>query len=1186
MSSASTSQVQEEVLVLFHAACIGRTDIIQNAIKLIKKDNIKENEVIFIISSQREEDGATPLHLASFYNHSDVVRALLNAEADPTIRGFKGDYANKLPYEVSSDRIKKTYELFFFEQIALSNIKMIKKLLLSGISIETMDENEDTALHWAVNFNSLESVEELIKLGGDIDKQNKQGETPLHIAFKNANYNIIYLLLSEDAQLDIKNFNEQLPIDLLPNKVEGEIKEKILRLLSNPPEKLKKNKLIYENNKLDQIKKEEEMKISEEFNNQKLIEDHENDFYIERFFNEIDEDNLIFTPLASLIISSPSDQPCNPIQLPLYFWPPVKHQCFTYASLDTPYNYLSFSCSNTIFISLPNNKSDMSPMLKWSGLARSLTERGFQITTKKVQPESSHISIVIDPNIISQLVSYKIEVNANKIFIVSGDFAGILYGLETFKQLIEYHSIFQENEGKSNELLIPFITITDSPDIINRSILWSFRSYIQWNWNIFKEMVSSFFLSRINQIYLILDGINDDNKWNIPSKIVYDRSLGNNNSEVNDKKNLLLFEQYCAAHLIEIIPTFFLTSIHTQLPVLVLKDMQHSMISINLFHDIDSLRLELGVDSKFHEEEEINGEIEELESNSIQPSENIPSPTSFTDLFGLFSIRSQSSQNNSESIQGSTKRNSKKSNKIEKSNNSDILTDEIIIETYKTYCTKLFQNISQCDFTTIQLSCSPWVLKHINPQILAQNYGLNLNFISNSQFLPNTLISKSILGAKNYIDKIDTYISKIYEGISYKNINTNCETISKMTSNIQSKNMACLPLYNELDFNLPSILLKFYINIFGSLAWNIKGTKELIQLASKVSSDMFSDSPLFIILRNYLFPDWNQLTLKKNSFNSLKAIEEIIKLFLCPNTGAPSNDINIENLLDIERKLIILANNNNNLYSKNSFYLPSRSSLSYCSKIYKKLLIDCNWNIRERLNGLGNYAILTQADQTSNTTPAESPRSFMEYMGFFSSSSSSITSNSFQSSLILFELDEFLSFIHSLNTLSKLSLQCYNCYIRNKQEALLIKNGVKNQKDISSLDIPLEGLTFPYLCSYLSTGSRSDAANSLLESVSFLISLFRYKFSSSLLKLFMNSHNLLNTKNEFIDIKDDSILNNPNLNTVSLKKLIDIYEKKNISIQFINQKLPLVPLSCVFRFICQELDVPRSLYEYIETIFR
>lgn len=74
----SESEIKDEELnVLFHAAKLGRTDIVQHAIATLKKkENLSQEELLETISTPNS-DGATALHVAAFNGHSDVVRALL-----------------------------------------------------------------------------------------------------------------------------------------------------------------------------------------------------------------------------------------------------------------------------------------------------------------------------------------------------------------------------------------------------------------------------------------------------------------------------------------------------------------------------------------------------------------------------------------------------------------------------------------------------------------------------------------------------------------------------------------------------------------------------------------------------------------------------------------------------------------------------------------------------------------------------------------------------------------------------------------------------------------------------------------------------------------------------------------------------------------------------------------------------
>jgi ankyrin repeat protein len=128
----SDDLLKEEIAVLFQAALLGRTDIVQTAISSIRACSDDENTVV-LISSGRNEDGASPLHLAALNSHSDVIRYLLNANADLDIAPLTGIYKNKRPYDVASEVAKQAFHVYLFEQIAIGRVQSINRLVKGGV---------------------------------------------------------------------------------------------------------------------------------------------------------------------------------------------------------------------------------------------------------------------------------------------------------------------------------------------------------------------------------------------------------------------------------------------------------------------------------------------------------------------------------------------------------------------------------------------------------------------------------------------------------------------------------------------------------------------------------------------------------------------------------------------------------------------------------------------------------------------------------------------------------------------------------------------------------------------------------------------------------------------------------------------------------------------------------------------
>jgi hypothetical protein len=74
---ATLSPIEEEIAVLFHAALLGRTDVLTKVIADIRERLVDNEKIAKFISTTRDDDGCTAMHIASACGHNDVLRALL-----------------------------------------------------------------------------------------------------------------------------------------------------------------------------------------------------------------------------------------------------------------------------------------------------------------------------------------------------------------------------------------------------------------------------------------------------------------------------------------------------------------------------------------------------------------------------------------------------------------------------------------------------------------------------------------------------------------------------------------------------------------------------------------------------------------------------------------------------------------------------------------------------------------------------------------------------------------------------------------------------------------------------------------------------------------------------------------------------------------------------------------------------
>ena len=114
----------------------------------------------------KDDDGASPLHLAAFENENpDVLTVLLDAGADVNARGRLGGTP------------------LLFAAFRNENPNVLKALLDVGADLNARTSTGDTPLHLAAGNNvSPEVLTLLLDAGADAAASNEDGETPFDLA--------------------------------------------------------------------------------------------------------------------------------------------------------------------------------------------------------------------------------------------------------------------------------------------------------------------------------------------------------------------------------------------------------------------------------------------------------------------------------------------------------------------------------------------------------------------------------------------------------------------------------------------------------------------------------------------------------------------------------------------------------------------------------------------------------------------------------------------------------------------------------------------------------------------------------------------------------------------------------------------------------------------------------------------
>ncbi|XP_023282967.1 oxysterol-binding protein-related protein 1-like [Seriola lalandi dorsalis] len=176
-------------------------------------------------SISKASSGWTPLHLACYFGHRDVVEELLKAGADVNLQDNMGD----TPLHKAADTGRKEIVLLLLRYDACANI-------INGTAQIPKDVTEDdeiiTMLEAAERRETRRQEEKLLEAAreGDISTLSKLlngkevpnihcrdavGNTPLHCAAYRGQKQCIIKLLKSGANPSIKNNNDQTALDLV-----------------------------------------------------------------------------------------------------------------------------------------------------------------------------------------------------------------------------------------------------------------------------------------------------------------------------------------------------------------------------------------------------------------------------------------------------------------------------------------------------------------------------------------------------------------------------------------------------------------------------------------------------------------------------------------------------------------------------------------------------------------------------------------------------------------------------------------------------------------------------------------------------------------------------------------------------------------------------------------------------------
>ncbi|TMS12036.1 ankyrin repeat domain-containing protein 6b isoform X3 [Larimichthys crocea] len=130
--------------------------------------------------------GRSPLHLAAYKGHIEVVRILLKAGCD---------------LDIQDDGEQTALQ----RAAVVGNSDIISALIQEGCALDRQDKDGNTALHEVSWHGFSQSVKLLVKAGANAHAKNKAGNTALHLACQNGHAQSSKVLLLGGSRPDSKN---------------------------------------------------------------------------------------------------------------------------------------------------------------------------------------------------------------------------------------------------------------------------------------------------------------------------------------------------------------------------------------------------------------------------------------------------------------------------------------------------------------------------------------------------------------------------------------------------------------------------------------------------------------------------------------------------------------------------------------------------------------------------------------------------------------------------------------------------------------------------------------------------------------------------------------------------------------------------------------------------------------------
>ena len=243
--------------------------------------------------------------------------------------------------------------------------------------------------------------------------------------------------------------------------------------------------------------------------------------------------------------------------------------------------------------------------------------------------------------------------------------------------------------------------------------------------------------------------------------------------------------------------------------------------------------------------------------------------------------------------------------------------------------------------------------------------------------------------------------------------------------------------------------------------------------------------------------------------------------------------------------------------------LPSKSEVALCLKVYRRVLAAAGWKVSAFENktltssGLFNLVGLTGG----------SSRKALNFSVDLDDSSYDVESSLDTTPSLVLEVEELYSIVNMQASLCKCIVLAFKSYEKTSIPPALAAVGECEEAV----------LLYQQLFDGLSVGTKSDVANSVLESLHSFAYLWKRRFDRDLLRSFRDSNSLLRVVD--LPVPTPSQFH-PLSRAAALSHTIRVSNKR-----FVTQDVPILPAVALFKVVSKQLPLPKSVEEFIQRLF-